>query len=191
LRLKQRVQHADEPLLTYYDDITELCQQVDPQMPLYMIVDYLLDGVRSDLKLHIKRRFHILATDITPALFLRITCEEEELLREHSVHHTPSTYFPPYHEHVSPVSKSLHSHTAPPPLMHFNTHPVRRSPPTASAVPRSHPPHLSSPSPTFGKCLICGHSDHRMIHCVHRQPHGCFKCGDSSHVIRICPRVFF
>ena len=54
--LKTRRQQPDESLSTFYDDIIELCKQVDKDMPIYMIVDYLQDGVRDDLKVHIKRR---------------------------------------------------------------------------------------------------------------------------------------
>jgi hypothetical protein len=68
-QLKSRRQQADESLLSYYDDIIDLCKQADSSMPLYMIVDYLLDGVRDDLKIHIERRLQTFSDTMAPATF--------------------------------------------------------------------------------------------------------------------------
>ena len=51
-------------------------------MSLHMIVDYLQDGIRNDLKLHVKRRLKTLTDAPTPAMFLKIARDEEELQNE-------------------------------------------------------------------------------------------------------------
>ncbi|CAF4184418.1 unnamed protein product, partial [Rotaria magnacalcarata] len=50
-QLKERKQQAGQTLIAYYDDIIDLCKQVDNNMPLHMIVDYLQDGLRHELKI--------------------------------------------------------------------------------------------------------------------------------------------
>ena len=81
-QLKTRRQQSGETLSTFYDDIIELCKQVDKNMPIYMVVDYLQDGVRDDSKLNVKRRMAISSDEPTPALFLKIARIEEELQQE-------------------------------------------------------------------------------------------------------------
>ncbi|CAF1548942.1 unnamed protein product, partial [Adineta ricciae] len=81
-QLKDRRQQPGESLLAYYDDVIDLCKQVDSDMPLHMIVDYLQDGERDALKIHIKRRMKTLPDTPSPAQFLTIARDEEELQQE-------------------------------------------------------------------------------------------------------------
>ncbi|CAF5065632.1 unnamed protein product, partial [Rotaria magnacalcarata] len=78
-QLKERKQQPGETLIAYYDDIRDLCKQVDNNIPLNIIVDYLQDGLRHELKIHIKRQLKALNNEPTPAIFSKIACDEEEL----------------------------------------------------------------------------------------------------------------
>ncbi|CAF4400592.1 unnamed protein product [Rotaria magnacalcarata] len=78
-QLKERKQQPGETLIAYYDDILDLCKQVDNNIPLNIIVDYLQDGLRHELKIHIKRQLKALNDEPTPAMFSKIACDEEEL----------------------------------------------------------------------------------------------------------------
>ena len=51
-------------------------------MPLHMIVDYLQDGIRNDLKIDVKRHLKTLLGEPIPAIFLKIAHDEEELLNK-------------------------------------------------------------------------------------------------------------
>ncbi|CAF1616284.1 unnamed protein product [Rotaria magnacalcarata] len=89
-QLKERKQQASETLIAYYDDIIDLCKQVDNNMPLHMIVDYLQDDLRHELKVHVKRQLRAFNDEPTPAIFLKITRDEEELQHETSSEQQPS-----------------------------------------------------------------------------------------------------
>ncbi|CAF4379964.1 unnamed protein product, partial [Rotaria magnacalcarata] len=88
-QLKERKQQQPgETLIAYYDDILDLCKQVDNNIPLHMTVDYLQDGLRHELKIHVKRQLKALNDEPTPTMFSKIACDEEEL---HIT--TPQLYF--------------------------------------------------------------------------------------------------
>ncbi|CAF3521332.1 unnamed protein product [Rotaria socialis] len=38
----------------------------------------------------------------------------------------------------------------------------------------------------FSKCKICNRTNHRTIDCFHKCTTGCFKCGQTNHIIRDC-----
>jgi hypothetical protein len=168
--LKDRKQQPGEPLLAYYDDVIDLCKQVDDKMPLHMIVDYLQDGINDELKIHVKRQLKALKGEATPALFLQIARDEDELqkevIREHpSPFASSQPYFPRI---IAATGKS------------FPT-PERSDRPPASVDSRDNRPHRpqlysssnshftkprQQPSqPQYYPCLICGQTTHRTIDC--------------------------
>jgi hypothetical protein len=189
-QLKTRHQQPGESLSTFHDDIVELCKQVDKDMPPYMIVDYLQDGVRDDLKIHIKRRMASITEVVTPATFLKIARTEEELQNETSFTPTSSSHSQPYFAPVAVATRS--------PITTNN----RSSAPDDSLNKRDrttssrHNPSRSSNSGQsksdrpYRPCLICNRSNHRTIDCYHKQATGCFKCGDRTHAVRDCSQVF-
>ena len=71
-QLKECKQQPGESLIIYYDDVIDLCKQVDKNMTLHMIVDYLQDGLRPELKIHVKRQLKTLNDSLTPAIFLKL-----------------------------------------------------------------------------------------------------------------------
>ena len=68
-QLRTRRQQPGEPFAVFYDDILSLCKRVDAAMPTYRIVDYLHDGVRVDLQIHIKLRLKTMTEELTPDMF--------------------------------------------------------------------------------------------------------------------------
>lgn len=185
-QLKVRRQQPGEPLLTFYDDVIDLCQQIDPDMPLHLIIDFLQDGVRDDLKIHIKRRLKMLSGPITPSVFFQIARDEEELLKETFNTMASSSFTQPYFPQVNAVTRPPTGTTHSPPIAsQFAT-----SVTSSSYVPRSSRGNFNPASQTFRPCLICRKSNHRTIDCYQKQATGCFKCGDPKHTIRHCPQVF-
>lgn len=189
-QLKDRKQQSGESLLIYYDDVIDLCKQVDCDMPLHMIVDYLQDGLRDELKIHVKRHMKTLTTELTPAIFLKVARNEEELHQEISSAHQSSIVSPqPYFAHLTTAT----SKPAGPPAL-------ARSSDTSNARSSRAPPYLHSssssrprplmPPKQYQPCLICNRSNHRTIDCYSKQPSGCYKCGAPDHHVRQCSQVF-
>ena len=189
-QLKDRRQQPGESLLVYYDDVIDLCKQVDADMPLHMIVDYLQDGVRDELKIHIKRRMKTLTDTPSPAQFLTIARDEDELQQELSHQQSPIiNTAQPYFAHITAATSTSNTRTnySNNGLSYANqssqlTHTLK---PSSSATSRS-----ATSQNLFRPCLICNRSNHRTINCYYKQPSGCFKCGASDHVVHKCPQVF-
>jgi Retrotransposon gag protein/Zinc knuckle len=189
-QLKDRKQQPGESLFMYYDDVIDLCKQVDRDMPLHMVVDYLQDGLREELKIHVKRHIKTLTTELTPAIFLKIARNEEELQQEISSAHQSSLVSPqPYFAHLTAATSTS-----------ATPHQTRIHTPNTSNM---RPPHSSLYSPLsssylrplmpptqYQPCLICRRSNHRTIDCRFKQPAGCYKCGAPGHTVRKCPQVF-
>ncbi|CAF1228276.1 unnamed protein product [Adineta steineri] len=111
-QLKERQQQPGESFLTYYDDVIDLCKQVDSDMSLHMIIDYLQDGVCAELKIHIKRCMKKLDDDPSPAQFLKIARDEEELQKEFSYSSSSNaTATQPYFAHLIATTSPTITHT--------------------------------------------------------------------------------
>ena len=191
MKLKNRQQQPDESLMTYYDDVIDLCKQVDDKMPLHMIVDYLQDGIRADLKIHVKRQMKLANDVLSPAVFLKIARDEEELQHETSYTQSPSnaphnSYFNHFTAAISTSATAPNSFPQQPhsPTQQYTSHVSRSSPRQSYRSSTSRAKYPYSP------CLICQKTNHRTIDCYQKQATGCYRCGDSGHNIRQCPQVF-
>jgi hypothetical protein len=190
-QLKERKQQPGETLLAYYDDVVDLCKQVDSEMPLHMIVDYLQDGLREELKIHVKRHMRTLNVELTPAIFLKTARNEEELQQEiSSTHQTSIVSSQPYFARLTAAtSKPVTPHQNPIRTPSTSNVQPRRSTIYPRSSPSYHPRPLMSPNQYY-PCLICNQSNHRTIDCHFKQPTGCYKCGIHGHNVRSCPQVF-
>ncbi|CAF3894349.1 unnamed protein product [Rotaria sordida] len=54
--LKQRKQLPDEPITSYFDDIINLCQEIDPTMSEKIIIQHLMSGINPDFRKELSRR---------------------------------------------------------------------------------------------------------------------------------------
>lgn len=55
-QLKQRQQKSDEAIITYCDEVINLCREVDPDMSDSTIIQHLLSGLNSKFRKEISRR---------------------------------------------------------------------------------------------------------------------------------------
>lgn len=108
-QLKPRRQQPGETLLAFYDDIIDLCQQVDSNMPLHLIIDFLQDGLRDDLRIHINRRLRTLPDPITPPAFLQIARDEEELQKDSFSNIASSSFTQPYFPQINATTRTSSS----------------------------------------------------------------------------------
>ncbi|CAF4146648.1 unnamed protein product, partial [Rotaria sordida] len=54
--LKQRKQLPDEPIMSYFDDIINLCQEIDPNMSEKIIIQHLMSGINPNFRKELSRR---------------------------------------------------------------------------------------------------------------------------------------
>ena len=54
-KLKQRKQSIDESIVSYYDDVVNLCREIDPNMSERVTIQYLISGLHPRLKREISR----------------------------------------------------------------------------------------------------------------------------------------
>ncbi|CAF1688053.1 unnamed protein product [Adineta ricciae] len=159
-------------------------------MLLHMIVDYLQDGVRDALKIHIKRRMKTLPDTPSPVQFLTIACDEEELQQELLPSEASTiTAVQPYFPHFTTATNTFtlrpdysprHSYSNN--QSSYSTHPIN---PSTSSSSRS-----GFSQNQFSPCLICNRSTHRTINCYYKYSSGCYKCDASDHVVHEYPQVF-
>jgi hypothetical protein len=103
-RLKNCRQQSGELLSIFSDAIIEPGKKLDRQMLMYMIVDYLVVGVRNDLRIHVHRRLASTTEPLTVGLFLSIAGDEDKLKNELYLIQPPSTFSQPYLEQVAAVT---------------------------------------------------------------------------------------
>ncbi|CAF4226054.1 unnamed protein product, partial [Rotaria sordida] len=54
--LKQCKQLPDEPITSYFDDIINLCREIDSNMSEKIIIQYLMSGINPDFRKELSRR---------------------------------------------------------------------------------------------------------------------------------------
>ena len=54
--LKQRKQLLDEPVTSYFDDVINLCKEIDPHMSERMMIQHLMSGLSPDFQKELSRR---------------------------------------------------------------------------------------------------------------------------------------
>ena len=51
--------------------------------------------------------------------------------------------------------------------------------------------HFNNYTQQADACLICNRKNHSTVECFYKKESGCFKCGQSNHRIRNCPKRHF
>ena len=180
-QLKECKKQSRESLITYYDDIIDLYKHVDKNMPLHMIVEYLQDGLRQELKIHAKCQLKILNDISTPAMLLNIARDEKELRNEFSVERqTTVSLLQPYLSRcVAATGKSSNICNTPTVSHTFLPRGIR-----------NHRTWSSISHQQYSSCLVCNRSNHRPVDWHNKRPNSRYKCDDSNHYVRSCPQVF-
>jgi hypothetical protein len=207
-KLKRRKQRTDESITSYFDDIVDLCRDIDPNMSDAMIIQHLLSGLSPDFKKELSRRQPMIQSLNE---FLKYAKIEQDLYdtfdkshhlsfeSQQSLAENNSSLVPPLATAVQPKNQQFRftPHTnnkssddkrnSRPVFPRTTTGPVNRQN-QRSRIPRTdnkpNPTTTSTPKPTFN-CKVCGRKNHRTISCFHKKKNGCFNCGQ-DHLVRDC-----
>lgn len=207
-KLKRRKQQPDESITVYFDEIVDLCREIDSGMSDSMIIQHLMSGLNSDFKKELSRRR---STISTLADFLKYAKIEQDLYdtfdksrklslesQQSSTETTPSTD-PPVTTAVEPKRQRSRYNNATFEQSSYNTRNsnpyVKRNftgPPGRQNQQPRIPSKNTTPHPTTTRtpnrtsnCKVCGRPNHRTIDCFHKRQNGCFNCG-RNHAVRDC-----
>jgi hypothetical protein len=75
-KLKQRQQLQDEPVALYFEDVVNLCREIDTNMPDLMIIRHLMSGINPDFR---KELFRHQSSMNTLSEFLKYAKVEQDL----------------------------------------------------------------------------------------------------------------
>ncbi len=211
-QLKQRKQKHDEPITSYYDDIVNLCQEIDPNMSEQIIIQHLMSGMNPEFKKELSRRESAMNTlkeflkyaKIEQDLYDTIKKSDELSLESSQPRYngnnasTATIKQPKQHYHVmkqntrftNPVqsqSSVLKRNSIPQrtyqPLM-LREQPIRNFQ-RQSMIKNKMIHNQATTQHQFSNCKVCGRRNHRTIDCFHKRTTGCFNCGQ-NHNIRDC-----
>lgn len=105
-KLKQRKQLSDETVVSYYDDVVNLCREIDPRMSEKMMIQHLISGLDPNFKKEISR--HESSMD-TLQEFLKYAKIEQDLYNtfeshQHSSIESNKPYFAYNHSTAPPMT---------------------------------------------------------------------------------------
>ena len=214
-QLKRRQQKPDEAIPNYYDDVVNLCREIDPDMSDSMIIQHLISGLNPDFRKELSRRESAMNSLDG---FLKYAKIEQDLhdtfekLRTASIN-TQQPYFDFNQPSNLPVTATINPRAQDYQNIKKNDQPIHSMRFQSSVLQRNSGVTPTRPSPSlpntfnrnasrpnlfnrkseypqstsqkYANCKICGRNNHRTIDCFHKQPTGCFKCGQ-NHMIRDC-----
>ena len=94
-KLKQRKQLHDEPITSYFDDIINLCREIDPHMSEHIIIQHLTSGINPDFQKELLRRESSIHTIKEFLKYAKIEQDLHDTFEKsrHSSHEPQQSYF--------------------------------------------------------------------------------------------------
>ena len=214
-KLTQRKQQRGEAVTAYFDEIVNLCREIDPQMSDQIIIQHLMIGINPEFRKELCRRessMKILKEFLHYAKIEQDLSDTFEQSRNLTIE-SSKPYYSMEHSTTPSLttainsSKSYYNNRKP------NNYDTRSKPFQSSVYQRNSTPECGNrtgiipnkqiwnnsiqPMSTknfnnnistlkqFSNCKICNRKNHRTIDCFHKHQSGCFKCGQ-DHMFRDC-----
>ncbi|CAF4570367.1 unnamed protein product, partial [Rotaria magnacalcarata] len=160
--LKQRKQLHDEPVASYFDDVVNLCKEIDPQMSELMMIKHLMSGIHSEFQKELSRRESTMNTLNEFLKYAKIEQDRSDYRRNSNYQYEPRSIFIP--------DKNIQ----------YNSY-------QHEFKPKNYINNQLRSQSLLNHCRICSRQNHRAIDCFHKQTTGCFNCGQ-NHTIRECTK---
>ena len=108
-KLKQRKQMENEPIAAYYDDVVNLCREIDPRMSAHMIIQYLISGLDHRFKKAVSRHGPDMETLNDFLTYAKIEQDLHETFGKdnHSPSETESLLLANNHEQMSSITAAI------------------------------------------------------------------------------------
>jgi Retrotransposon gag protein len=213
-QLKQRRQKPDELIINYCDEIINLCQEVDPKMSDLTIIQYLLSGLKTNVRKELSRResamnsldeflkYAKIEQDLNDTFGkfgeMVIDQQQPQTNWDHLSDQTTAAINAWEHEYRNgnrngQFKRPMHTQSSDL-QRNSNRRGVNSSQPLWNLtrnfsrrndqIQKTVAPQANASQKNI-TCKICGRKNHRTINCFYKKPTGCFKCGQ-DHMIRDC-----
>ncbi|CAF1327080.1 unnamed protein product [Rotaria sordida] len=195
--LKQRKQLPDEPITSFFDDIINLCREIDSNMSEKIIIQYLMSGINSDFRKELLRHESSINTLNEFLKYAKIEQDLHDTFGSLSLD-SQQRHFNHNHPSIPSLTAAVNQ-----PKQYYNTmkynNPVSHSTQLQSSVSqrnsiptlgnrtfmapdrkqiRNYPPQsisqkkLSTSQPLsqhqFNDCKVCGRNNHRTLDCYYK-----------------------
>jgi len=213
-KLKQRKQLHDESIVSYYDDIVNLCQEIDSNMSEHHVIQHLMSGLNPKFKKELFRRESSIKTLNEFLKYAKLEQDLHDIYEKDYQSSSESTQVYPLLDHTSTPSLTAmikQSRQYYYQKKHTNRYPNYTStqssaPKRNSTVQRENRTSIAdkqtrnnTQQTSFRKqiytqstnqnrsnnCKICGRLNHRTNDCFHKRTTGCYNCGQ-HHNVRDC-----
>jgi hypothetical protein len=206
-QLKQRRQKPDELIITYCDEIVNLCREVDSKMSDLTIIQYLLSGLNTNVRKELSRRESAMNSLDEFLKYAKIEQDlydtfdkprKSSLESQSSSHDNNLSMVPPVTTAVEPKQQrhqypprtfnqsSVHNRNSIPQVKRNTTGQLTREN-QQRRIPVKNKLNSNTtrtPNQAFN-CKVCGRKNHRTIDCFYKRTSGCFNCGQ-NHFVRDC-----
>lgn len=202
-------QEENQSVISFYENVIKNYKKASKCITEEQVVTVLQTGVKHSLKEYLIRK----EKDITkPEEWLQYAREEEHIQKRIQQQRNDPSIEPteqPFFESVVPVAaiqskpSSTQSSNARAPVRtnQYQTERPPRYDPTNSRTQRTQNQYqndrpnrkvqLGNKPQQTNPCLICNRQNHSTWECFYKKENGCFKCGQSNHRIKDCPKRHF
>ncbi len=207
--LFQIQQEENQSVTSFYENVIRKYRKAKKFITEQQVITVLQSGVNNSLKEYlIRNENHITKLDE----WLEMAKEEEYIqkriqqqCKDSGSESTKQVFFQPtlstatiQRKPIRPQSDNHHTRTV------DYSNQVQRRPSYNNEYNRNHQKSNSQQKPTHTRqinskeekkptdqCLICNRTNHPTMKCFYKKENGCFKCGQSTHRLRDCPKLHF
>ncbi len=193
-------QEENQTLSSFYETVIRKYRKANEFITEQQVITVLQNGVKHSLKEYLIRNEKSITK---PEEWLKFAKEEESIQRRLQQQHNNSYVEPTTQPNVKPVLPTATVQPRPInrfPRKHMNTtynpnryqhRPTHQFEHNRTYKNQNQLIKVGKKEPKVDSCLVCNRKNHPTNQCYYKKENGCFKCGQSNHRIRDCPKRHF